>query len=168
MSLLEFILVRNFSHSDWIHSDTEYASVFSPNAEKIWTRKNPNIDTFYAVCYIPFSFYGLKILFLWERFLLIFLQKSLIIWKGNHKGKSITVFWRKKCLRYFKNHLDHSLGNTLSRNKFSLFIFFFRLLFFFFIFSQKISSFKSDKVCRIEYMELAMKTFQPTAPKRCP
>ena len=36
----EFFLVRIFSHLDWIRRDPLYLSVFSPNAGKIWTRKN--------------------------------------------------------------------------------------------------------------------------------
>ena len=36
----ELFLVRNFPHSDWIRRDTEYLSVFSPNAGKIWTRRS--------------------------------------------------------------------------------------------------------------------------------
>ena len=37
----EFSLVRIFPHSDWIQRDTEYLSVFSPNAEKYRPEKTP-------------------------------------------------------------------------------------------------------------------------------
>ena len=38
-----------FPHSDWIRRDTEYLSIFSPNAEKMRTKITPNTDTFYEV-----------------------------------------------------------------------------------------------------------------------
>ena len=40
---------RIFPHSDWRRRDTEYLSVFSPNAGKIRARITPNTDYFYAV-----------------------------------------------------------------------------------------------------------------------
>ena len=42
-------LVRIFPHSDWIRRDTEYLSVFSPNAGKYRPEKTPYLDTFHAV-----------------------------------------------------------------------------------------------------------------------
>ena len=42
------ILVRIFSHSDWIRRDKECLTVLSPSAGKIWTRI-PNTDTLHAV-----------------------------------------------------------------------------------------------------------------------
>ena len=44
---------RIFPYSDWIRRDTEYLSVFSPNAGKMQTRITPNTNTFYAVCVWP-------------------------------------------------------------------------------------------------------------------
>ena len=40
-----FFLVRVFSYSDWILRDTEYLSVFSPNAGKYGLEKTPYLDT---------------------------------------------------------------------------------------------------------------------------
>ena len=45
----EFFLVRIFPHSDWIWRDTEYLSVFSPNAGKSGREKTPYLNTFHAV-----------------------------------------------------------------------------------------------------------------------
>ena len=45
----EFFLVRVFPDSDWIRRDTEYLSVFSPNAGKYKPEKTPYLDTFDAV-----------------------------------------------------------------------------------------------------------------------
>ena len=45
----EFFLVRIFPHSDWIWRDTEYLSIFSPNAEKYGPEKTPYLDTFHAL-----------------------------------------------------------------------------------------------------------------------
>ena len=45
----EFFLVRVFPHSDWIWGDTEYLSVFSPNARKYGPEKTPYLDTFHTV-----------------------------------------------------------------------------------------------------------------------
>ena len=45
----EFFLVRIFSHSDSIRRDTEYLSVFSPNAGKYGQEKPPYLNTFHAV-----------------------------------------------------------------------------------------------------------------------
>ena len=45
----EFFLVRIFPHSDWTRRDTEYLSVFSPNAGKYEPEKTPYLDTFHAV-----------------------------------------------------------------------------------------------------------------------
>ena len=45
----EFFLVRIFPHSDWIRRDTEYLSVFSPNAGKYGPEKSLYYDTFHAV-----------------------------------------------------------------------------------------------------------------------
>ena len=44
----EFLLVRIFSHSDWLRRDTKYLSVFSPNAGKHGPEKTPYLDTFHA------------------------------------------------------------------------------------------------------------------------
>ena len=41
----EFFLVRIFSHLDWIRRDTEYLSMFSPNAGKYEPEKTPYFDT---------------------------------------------------------------------------------------------------------------------------
>ena len=45
----EFFLVRIFPHSDWIRRDTEYLSLFSPNAGIYRPEKTPYLDTFYVV-----------------------------------------------------------------------------------------------------------------------
>ena len=45
----EFALVRIFPHLDWIRRDTEYLSVFSPNAGKYRPAKTPYLDNFHAV-----------------------------------------------------------------------------------------------------------------------
>ena len=45
----EFFLVRIFPHLDWIWRDTEYLSVFSPNAEKYGPEKSPYLDIFHAL-----------------------------------------------------------------------------------------------------------------------
>ena len=45
----EFFLVLIFPHSDGIRKDTEYLSVFSPNAGKYGPEKSPYLDTFHAV-----------------------------------------------------------------------------------------------------------------------
>ena len=45
---LEF-LVRIFPHLDWIRRNTEYLSVFSPNARICRPEKTPNTDTFHIV-----------------------------------------------------------------------------------------------------------------------
>ena len=45
----EFLLVRIFLHLDWIRRDTEYLSVFNPNAGKYRPEKTPYLDTFHAV-----------------------------------------------------------------------------------------------------------------------
>ena len=42
----EFFLIRIFLHSDRIRVDTEYISVFSPNAAKYGPEKTPYLDTF--------------------------------------------------------------------------------------------------------------------------
>ena len=47
-----FFLVRIFPHSDWIWQDTEYLSVFSPNAAKYRPEKTLYLDTFQAVVII--------------------------------------------------------------------------------------------------------------------
>ena len=44
----EFFLVPIFSHLNWIWRDTEYLSVFSPNAGKYGPDKTPYLDTFYT------------------------------------------------------------------------------------------------------------------------
>ena len=38
--------------SDWIRRDTEYLSVFSPNAGKYGLEKTPYLDTFHAVSFL--------------------------------------------------------------------------------------------------------------------
>ena len=45
----EIFLVRILPHSDWIRRDTEYLSVFSPNAGNYEPEKTPYSDTFHAV-----------------------------------------------------------------------------------------------------------------------
>ena len=45
----EFFLVRIFPHSDRIRRDTDYLSVFSPNAGKYGPEKTLHLDTFDAV-----------------------------------------------------------------------------------------------------------------------
>ena len=45
----EFFLVRNFPHLGGIRRDTEYLSVFSPNARKYGPEKTPYLDTFHAL-----------------------------------------------------------------------------------------------------------------------
>ena len=45
----EFFLIRIFPHLDWIRRDTEYLSVFSPNAGKYEPEKTPYLNTFHAV-----------------------------------------------------------------------------------------------------------------------
>ena len=52
MSVFGVFLVRIFPHSDWIRTDTEYLSVFSPNCGKIRIRKTENTDIFHAVLVI--------------------------------------------------------------------------------------------------------------------
>ena len=46
---MEYFLVCIFPHSDWIRGDTEYLSVFRPNAGKYGPEKTPSLDTFQAV-----------------------------------------------------------------------------------------------------------------------
>ena len=48
-----------FPYSDWIRKDTQYLSVFSPNAGKYGPEKTPYLGTFHAVRYsqdLPFSY----------------------------------------------------------------------------------------------------------------
>ena len=45
----DIFLVRIFPHSDWIRRDTEYLSVFGPNAGKYGPEKTPYLDIFYVV-----------------------------------------------------------------------------------------------------------------------
>ena len=45
----ELFLVRVFLHSDWIRKDTEYLSVFSPNAGKCGPEITRYLDTFHSV-----------------------------------------------------------------------------------------------------------------------
>ena len=45
----EFFLVRIFPHSHWIRIDTNYLSVFSPNAWKHGPEKSLYLDTFHTV-----------------------------------------------------------------------------------------------------------------------
>ena len=45
----ELFLVRIFRHSDRIRRDTDYLSVFSPNAGKYRPEITPHLDTFHAV-----------------------------------------------------------------------------------------------------------------------
>ena len=49
VSVFRVFVVCIFSHSDWIRRDTEYLSVFSPNAGKYSPAKTPYLDTFHAV-----------------------------------------------------------------------------------------------------------------------
>ena len=46
---MEFFLVRIFPYLDWMRKDTEYLSVFSPNAVKYGPEKTPYLDTFRTV-----------------------------------------------------------------------------------------------------------------------
>ena len=72
------LLVRIFPHSDWIRRDTEYLSVFSPNAGKRGKNRNriiPNTDTFYAVLHCS-SLFIAYLEQMWDSF-----SKSIIsIW----------------------------------------------------------------------------------------
>ena len=45
----EFFLVHIFPQSDWIPRDTNYLSVFSPNAGKYGPEKTPYLDIFHPV-----------------------------------------------------------------------------------------------------------------------
>ena len=59
MSVLRVFLVRVFPHLDWIRRDTErYSLRFQSECGKIWTRKTPNTDTFYAVLDTPLLMIG--------------------------------------------------------------------------------------------------------------
>ena len=49
MSVIRVIMVRIFPHLDWIRRDTEYLSVFSPNARKYRPETTPYLDNFHAV-----------------------------------------------------------------------------------------------------------------------
>ena len=42
----EFFLVRIFSHLDWIRRDTEYLSIFSPNAGKCGKNADQNYSEY--------------------------------------------------------------------------------------------------------------------------
>ena len=48
-SIFGIIHVRIFTHLDWIRRDTEYPSVFSPNAGKYGPEKTQYLDTFHAL-----------------------------------------------------------------------------------------------------------------------
>ena len=49
IQIQSFFPVRIFPHSDWIQSDTEYLSLFSPNAGKYRPEKTLYLDTFHSV-----------------------------------------------------------------------------------------------------------------------
>ena len=49
MYVFGVILLCIFQHSDWIPRDTEYLSLFGPNAGKCGPDENSNTDSFYAV-----------------------------------------------------------------------------------------------------------------------
>ena len=51
MSKYGVFLIRILPHSDWIHRDTKYLSVFSPNAGKYAPEKTPYLDNFHAVIF---------------------------------------------------------------------------------------------------------------------
>ena len=57
VSVFGTFLVRIFPDSDWIRRDTEYLSVFSPNAGRYVPEKTPNTDTFRAVSVDRFIFF---------------------------------------------------------------------------------------------------------------
>ena len=56
-----FILVRIFTHSDWIRKGTSYFDIQS-ECGKLWTRITPNTDTFYAVQVVPLLLLSLQYL----------------------------------------------------------------------------------------------------------
>ena len=101
------------------------------------------------------------------------LSKKLVTCRlFQYKGKSVRVFLREKMSTELQNHHNHLLGNSFSRNKFSLFFVFIVIVFssflldVIFIISQKISSLKSDEICNIEHMELAMKNLTASNTKK--
>ena len=49
VQIRSFFPVRIFPHSDWIQSDTEYLSLFSPNSGKYRLEKTLYLDTFHSV-----------------------------------------------------------------------------------------------------------------------
>ena len=67
-----FFLVRIFPHLERIRRDTEYLSIFSPNAGKYGPEKTPYLDTFHAVSPIQDGKMG-------RRFLCIFLAVSVVV-----------------------------------------------------------------------------------------
>ena len=48
---VQFFLIRIFPYSGRIQRNTEYLSVFTPNAEKYGPEKTPYLDTFHAVLF---------------------------------------------------------------------------------------------------------------------
>ena len=59
-----------FPHLDWIRRDTEYLSVFSPNAGKMKTIITPNTDTFYVCSKFSFLLVALRTPAAWRHLIL--------------------------------------------------------------------------------------------------
>ena len=87
MSAFGVFLVRIFTHSDWIRRDTEYLSVFSPNAGKYGPEKL-RIGTLFTQCIthssdsLPVRSYMYGVFCLRER--LRFYRKAHLSWLKSH------------------------------------------------------------------------------------
>ena len=132
MSAFGVFLVRIFKHLDWIHRDTEYLSVFSPNWGKIRARKTPNTDTFYSIM-IPGNIQNLILIFtwclhhlimLWDNVLYLLLDRDYKNWSaklqdylhlgGNKQEQPPEVFYKNSCSYKFLNiHRKTSLLESL-------------------------------------------------------
>ena len=92
----EFFLVRIFPHSELVRRDTEYLSVFSPNAGKYGPEETPYLDTFYAVNSITklnkIAIVDLKHL---VNFTYCFTVKFSDVFRGLRKGACIGNKWVK-------------------------------------------------------------------------
>ena len=79
LSVFRVILARIFPHSDWIRRDTEYLSVFSPNAGKKADQNNSEYGQFSCSVHLTsYLCFYLKIITLSLWFIDSYQQKALL------------------------------------------------------------------------------------------
>ena len=86
-------LVCIFAHSDWIRRDTEYLSIFNPNAGKYRPDKTPHLDTFHTVLRLLTLSRGVErtLSYIYDETLILAKCSIIDIWKVLHKKWSFSL-----------------------------------------------------------------------------